>query len=136
MVKVCTFMERKARLWTESSTEEDPLDRELQSTELAKIMAASTRPVLFLGYVVTKPLENRRKYSLSLTYRNSRLFQRALMVSSSTRVMFTTLTWKIWIDGKHTFHPNVAVLKHRTGVNISCIVVSTGHHMLDFREEL
>ncbi|KAF8905015.1 Frag1/DRAM/Sfk1 family-domain-containing protein [Gymnopilus junonius] len=35
--------------------EEDPLDRELQSTELAKIMAASTRPVIFLGYVVTKP---------------------------------------------------------------------------------
>ncbi|KAF9523555.1 Frag1/DRAM/Sfk1 family-domain-containing protein [Crepidotus variabilis] len=35
--------------------EEDPLDRELQSTELAKIMAASTRPVLFLGYVVTNP---------------------------------------------------------------------------------
>jgi len=36
--------------------EEDPLDRELQSTELAKIMAASIRPVIFLGYVVTKPL--------------------------------------------------------------------------------
>ncbi|KAJ7158875.1 Frag1/DRAM/Sfk1 family-domain-containing protein [Mycena filopes] len=36
--------------------EEDPLDRELQSTELARIMAASyPRPVLFLGYVVTKP---------------------------------------------------------------------------------
>ncbi|KAJ6494715.1 Frag1/DRAM/Sfk1 family-domain-containing protein [Mycena vitilis] len=35
---------------------EDPLDRELQSTELARIMAAShPRPVLFLGYVVTKP---------------------------------------------------------------------------------
>ncbi|KAJ6577178.1 Frag1/DRAM/Sfk1 family-domain-containing protein [Mycena capillaripes] len=36
--------------------EEDPLDRELQSTELARIMAASyPRPFLFLGYVVTKP---------------------------------------------------------------------------------
>ncbi|KAF7330483.1 Protein cwh43 [Mycena venus] len=36
--------------------EEDPLDRELQSIELARIMAASyPRPVLFLGYVVTKP---------------------------------------------------------------------------------
>ncbi|KAJ7773105.1 Frag1/DRAM/Sfk1 family-domain-containing protein [Mycena metata] len=36
--------------------EEDHLDRELQSTELARIMAASyPRPVLFLGYVVTKP---------------------------------------------------------------------------------
>ncbi|KAK7033044.1 protein cwh43 [Favolaschia claudopus] len=36
--------------------EEDPLDRELQSTELARIMAASyPQPVLFLGYVVSKP---------------------------------------------------------------------------------
>ncbi|KAF5382105.1 hypothetical protein D9615_004235 [Tricholomella constricta] len=36
--------------------EEDPLDRELQSRELARIMAASyPRPVVFLGYVVTKP---------------------------------------------------------------------------------
>ncbi|KAF9036160.1 Frag1/DRAM/Sfk1 family-domain-containing protein [Panaeolus papilionaceus] len=35
--------------------EEDSLDRELQSTELAKIMAASTRPVIFIGYLVTKP---------------------------------------------------------------------------------
>ncbi|KAJ7722557.1 Frag1/DRAM/Sfk1 family-domain-containing protein [Mycena maculata] len=36
--------------------EEDPLDRELQSAELARIMAAThPRPVLFLGYVVTKP---------------------------------------------------------------------------------
>ncbi|TFK20701.1 hypothetical protein FA15DRAFT_673223 [Coprinopsis marcescibilis] len=35
--------------------EEDPLDRELQSTELARIMKASPRPVIFLGYVVTKP---------------------------------------------------------------------------------
>ncbi|KAJ6607371.1 Frag1/DRAM/Sfk1 family-domain-containing protein [Mycena sp. CBHHK59/15] len=36
--------------------EEDPLDRELQSAELARIMAAvHPRPVLFLGYVVTKP---------------------------------------------------------------------------------
>ncbi|KAJ7674200.1 Frag1/DRAM/Sfk1 family-domain-containing protein [Mycena rosella] len=40
--------------------EEDPLDRELQSTELARIMAASyPRPVLFLGYVVTKPHSSR-----------------------------------------------------------------------------
>ncbi|TFK70310.1 hypothetical protein BDN72DRAFT_766702 [Pluteus cervinus] len=36
--------------------EEDPLDRELQSKELAKIMAAAQpRPVVFLGYVVTAP---------------------------------------------------------------------------------
>ncbi|KIJ14203.1 hypothetical protein PAXINDRAFT_163399 [Paxillus involutus ATCC 200175] len=40
--------------------EEDPLDRELQSKELARIMAASyPRPVVFLGYVVTKPLAPR-----------------------------------------------------------------------------
>ncbi|KAF8893298.1 Frag1/DRAM/Sfk1 family-domain-containing protein [Mucidula mucida] len=40
--------------------EEDPLDRELQSTELARIMAeAYPRPVIFLGYVVTKPLARR-----------------------------------------------------------------------------
>jgi hypothetical protein len=42
--------------------EEDPLDRELQSTELARIMAASyPRPVIFLGYVVTKPHAPRRR---------------------------------------------------------------------------
>ncbi|KAI5985982.1 hypothetical protein EDD15DRAFT_2511582 [Pisolithus albus] len=36
--------------------EEDALDRELQSKELARIMAESyPRPVIFLGYVVTKP---------------------------------------------------------------------------------
>ncbi|KAG5716861.1 Protein cwh43 [Termitomyces sp. T112] len=36
--------------------EEDPLDRELQSQEIARIMAAShPRPLVFLGYVVTKP---------------------------------------------------------------------------------
>lgn len=43
-------------------TEEDSLDRELQSKELGRIMAASyPRPVIFLGYVVTKPLDVRRK---------------------------------------------------------------------------
>ncbi|KAI0788033.1 Frag1/DRAM/Sfk1 family-domain-containing protein [Fomes fomentarius] len=36
--------------------EETPLDRELQSKELARIMAESyPQPVIFLGYVVTKP---------------------------------------------------------------------------------
>ncbi|KAJ3734145.1 hypothetical protein DFJ43DRAFT_1170983 [Lentinula guzmanii] len=36
--------------------EEDPLDRELQSRELARIMStAYPRPVVFLGYVVTRP---------------------------------------------------------------------------------
>lgn len=45
-------------------TEEDPLDRELQSRELARIMAAShPRPVVFLGYVVTRPHAERRECS-------------------------------------------------------------------------
>ncbi|KAF9067240.1 Frag1/DRAM/Sfk1 family-domain-containing protein [Rhodocollybia butyracea] len=36
--------------------EEDPLDRELQSIELARIMSeAYPRPVIYLGYVVTRP---------------------------------------------------------------------------------
>ncbi|KAI0313182.1 hypothetical protein OF83DRAFT_1142578, partial [Amylostereum chailletii] len=36
--------------------EETPLDRELQATEIARIMSASyPQPVVFLGYVVTKP---------------------------------------------------------------------------------
>ncbi|KAK4048885.1 Protein cwh43 [Microbotryomycetes sp. JL201] len=36
--------------------EEDPLDRELQSRELGRLMReAQPRPVIFLGYVVTKP---------------------------------------------------------------------------------
>jgi len=40
--------------------EEDPLDRELQSTELGRIMAAAyPRPVVFLGYVVTLPKAER-----------------------------------------------------------------------------
>ena len=45
------------------TTEEDPLDRELQSKELARVMASSyPRPVIFLGYVVTKPGASRRKF--------------------------------------------------------------------------
>ena len=40
----------------DNGTEETPLDRELQSTELARIMSEShPDPVIFLGYVVTKP---------------------------------------------------------------------------------
>ncbi|KAI8081732.1 Frag1/DRAM/Sfk1 family-domain-containing protein [Halteromyces radiatus] len=35
--------------------EEDPVDRELQTTELARIMRTSPNPFVFLGYVVTKP---------------------------------------------------------------------------------
>jgi len=37
--------------------EEDPEDRFLQTTELARIMRESPRPFVFLGYVVTKPHE-------------------------------------------------------------------------------
>ena len=40
--------------------EETPLDRELQSRELARIMSESyPEPVIFLGYVVTKPFAPR-----------------------------------------------------------------------------
>lgn len=50
--------------------EEDSLDRELQSKELARIMAASyPRPVVFLGYVVSKPLAPRRMYLLLICLR-------------------------------------------------------------------
>ncbi|KAI8387975.1 Frag1/DRAM/Sfk1 family-domain-containing protein [Radiomyces spectabilis] len=35
--------------------EEDPEDRRLQTTELARIMSTSPNPFVFLGYVVTKP---------------------------------------------------------------------------------
>lgn len=44
------------------STEEDPLDRELQSKELARIMAeAYPMPAIFLGYVITKVKAPRRE---------------------------------------------------------------------------
>jgi len=40
--------------------EEDPLDRELQSRELARMMSkAYPNPTIFLGYVVTKPFATR-----------------------------------------------------------------------------
>ncbi|VDC06862.1 unnamed protein product [Peniophora sp. CBMAI 1063] len=39
--------------------EETPLDRELQAMALAKIMRSSAFPVVFLGYVVTKPHASR-----------------------------------------------------------------------------
>lgn len=43
-------------------SEETPLDRELQSTELARIMnSIYPAPVIFLGYVVTNPHASRRK---------------------------------------------------------------------------
>ncbi|KAI9493497.1 Frag1/DRAM/Sfk1 family-domain-containing protein [Zychaea mexicana] len=35
--------------------EEDPEDRRLQTTELARVMRTSPNPFVFLGYVVTKP---------------------------------------------------------------------------------
>ncbi|CAK5268576.1 unnamed protein product [Mycena citricolor] len=54
--------------------EEDPLDRELQSTELARIMRAAPGPVIFLGYVVTKPLAARREWrSILFSARHRRL---------------------------------------------------------------
>lgn len=48
--------------------EEDALDRELQSTELARIMAATPNPVIFLGYVVTTPHAKRpNPYEIMVT---------------------------------------------------------------------
>lgn len=45
-----------------SFTEETPLDRELQSKEVARIMSETyPQPFIFLGYVVTKPHTPRRK---------------------------------------------------------------------------
>ena len=44
------------------SKEETPLDRELQATELARIMSATyPNPLIFLGYVVTDPHAERRE---------------------------------------------------------------------------
>lgn len=40
------------------STEEDPLDRELQTKEIARLIA-NDRPTIFLGYLVTKPHSKR-----------------------------------------------------------------------------
>jgi hypothetical protein len=52
--------------------EQDPLDRELQSKELARIMAKSyPHPVIFLGYVVTKPHASRRVWLLCLVHFSS-----------------------------------------------------------------
>jgi hypothetical protein len=48
---------------TYSTQEETPLDRELQATELARIMSATyPDPLIFLGYVVTDPYAKRREY--------------------------------------------------------------------------
>jgi len=47
---------------TDMNQEETPLDRELQATELARIMSASyPDPLIFLGYVVTSPHAERRE---------------------------------------------------------------------------
>jgi hypothetical protein len=48
---------------TYPTQEETPLDRELQATELARIMSATyPDPLIFLGYVVTDPHAERREY--------------------------------------------------------------------------
>ncbi|KAF9976615.1 hypothetical protein BGZ75_000211 [Mortierella antarctica] len=44
--------------------EEDLLDRQLQTTELGRIMRESNNPFLFLGYVVTKPGKGEEIYEL------------------------------------------------------------------------
>ena len=48
--------------------EETPLDRELQSTELARIMSSVyPEPLIYLGYVVTQPHAPRRLSLVSLS---------------------------------------------------------------------
>lgn len=43
-------------LVSHNGQEEDPLDRELQTTEIARILSETyPRPAVFLGYVVTEP---------------------------------------------------------------------------------
>ncbi|KAF9583840.1 hypothetical protein BGW38_008357 [Lunasporangiospora selenospora] len=44
--------------------EEDLLDRQLQTTELGRIMRESDNPFLFLGYVVTRPGQGNEIYEL------------------------------------------------------------------------
>ncbi|KAH7048632.1 Frag1/DRAM/Sfk1 family-domain-containing protein [Linnemannia elongata] len=44
--------------------EEDLRDRQLQTTELGRIMSESNNPFLFLGYVVTKPGQGEEIYEL------------------------------------------------------------------------
>lgn len=39
--------------------EEDPLDRELQTTEIARLLREIDGPTVFLGYLVTKPGDQR-----------------------------------------------------------------------------
>lgn len=50
---------------TYPTQEETPVDRELQATELARIMSAD--PLIFLGYVITDPHAKRREYLHALT---------------------------------------------------------------------
>jgi hypothetical protein len=69
MAKVGPTVTHLGAVLNESPAEEDPLDRELQSTELARIMRASPRPVIFLGYVVTKPHQPRRTVTVAMSFR-------------------------------------------------------------------
>ncbi|KAJ2162221.1 Protein cwh43 [Coemansia sp. RSA 552] len=50
--------------------EENPLDRRLQTAELARIMRESQNPLIFTGYVVTKP--HRKNYKM--LYNGGRLY--------------------------------------------------------------
>lgn len=56
------YSARVADIRLKTPAEETPLDRELQAKELARIMSSVyPEPVIFLGYVVTKPHATRRK---------------------------------------------------------------------------
>ena len=65
--KVC-IVDVRYKVLSESS-EETPLDRELQSKELARIMSAAyPKPVIFLGYVVTLPHAERRTLPIHIFF--------------------------------------------------------------------
>ena len=52
-----------------TAAEETPLDRELQSKELARIVSSVyPEPLIYLGYVVTKPHADRRTSMFSLPH--------------------------------------------------------------------
>lgn len=51
-------------LVSHNGQEEDYVDRILQTTEIAKIVAESINPVVFLGYLVTKPGKGREIYDI------------------------------------------------------------------------
>lgn len=88
------------------------MDRELQSKELGRIMAASyPRPVIFLGYVVTKPHAVRREFPFGCLLVSSEVIDTPFdlqphptntWLKMAVYMILTTLTK---IDGEASFIP-------------------------------